>query len=267
MTENGKTYNLNYCLPADFDSTKEYPLIVAMHYCGGTAKQYRDALFGLCDSLKMIVVCPDNNSVVIPESKPDMLKIAIDSSRIFYPIDTTKIYLTGMSCNGEFITRWGLKNYYHVKGIFPWDPWIVSASPKLYNFDCKIPFVISAGASDPNFKVLIAVYDSLKAHQATVNLVIVPNIGHELFPGFSNEMVNCIYYLNGTPDFSIEPIKDFVVTNTDSVLTDVVVNNPGNKDLIYSATVSNRQTLSKIEIKPGNTKNHLTLKVVPKRNS
>lgn len=119
MTENGKTYNLNYCLPADFDSTKEYPLIVAMHYCGGTAKQYRDALSGLCDSLKMIVVCPDNNSVVIPENKPDMLKIAIDSSRVFYPIDTTKIYLTGMSCNGEFITRWGLKNYYHVKGIFP----------------------------------------------------------------------------------------------------------------------------------------------------
>lgn len=110
-------------------------------------------------------------------------------------------------------------------------------------------------------------YDSLTAHQATVNLVIVPNIGHELFPGFSNEMVNCIYYLNGTPDFSFEPIKDFEVLNTDSVLTDVVVNNPGNKDLIYSATFSNRQTVSKVEIKPGDTKNHLTLKIVPKRNS
>jgi len=263
MTNNGISYPLNYCLPSDFDSTKEYPLIVAMHYCGGSAMQYRDALAGLCDSLDMIVVCPDNNSQVIPESELNMLVTAIDSSRIFYPIDSTQVYLTGMSCNGEFITRHALNNFYPFKGIFPWDAWITSTDPTVYNFDCKIPIVISVGSADPNYKSLISFYDSLVAHKANVNLVIVPNTGHSLFATFSDEMVNCIYYLNGTPDFSFNPIGNTEVLSNDSVFINVVVNNPGNKELKYFATVNNKALVSVVEINQGSDSNHFKLKVVP----
>ena len=263
MTNNGITYPLNYCLPSDFDSTKEYPLIVAMHYCGGSATQYRDALAALCDSLDMIVVCPDNKSQVIPESELSMLVTAIDSSKLFYPIDSAQVYLTGMSCNGEFITRHGLKNFYPFKGIFPWDPWITSTDPAVYNFDSKMPIVISVGSADPNYKALISFYDSLVAHKANVNLVIVPNVGHSLFADFSAEMVNCIYYLNGTPDFSFNPIDPIQILNNDSVSIDVVVNNPANKELKYFATVNNKVLVSTVEIIPGSDSNHFKLKVVP----
>jgi hypothetical protein len=263
MVYSGTTYDLNYCLPSDFNESNQYPLIVAMHYCGGTAKEYRNMLKELCDSLQMIVVCPDNKSQQIPENRLQMLVTAIDSSKIFYPIDETKVYLTGMSCNGEFITRHGLENFYPFKGIFPWDPWITTTNPKTYNFDSKMPIVISVGSDDPNYKTIIAFYDSLKAHQAIVNLQIVPNTGHVLFPGFSNQMINCIYYLNGTPDFSFEPINKIEVTNNDSVYIDVFVNNPGNKELSYSCTFSTKYQVSKIEIIPGDTKNNFKLKFVP----
>jgi hypothetical protein len=265
MTEKGITYNLNYCLPKDYDQSNQYPLIVAMHYCGGTSKQYRDCLSLLSDSLKMIVVCPDNNSVVIPESQLNMLVTAIDSSKVFYNIDETKVYLTGMSCNGEFIIRHGLTNFYPFKGIFPWDAWITSTSPELYNYDCKIPIVIAVGSHDPNFVAQVAMYDSLKAHNATVSLVIVANIAHQLFDTFSQEMINCIYYLNGTPDFSFEPIKSIDLLSNDSVLVDVFVNNPGNKKLNYSATFNNNVYIKKMEIIPGDTQDHFKLKLVPKK--
>jgi hypothetical protein len=260
------TYNLNYCLPDDFDEAKEYPLIVAMHYCGGTAKEYRNNLLALCDSLKIIVVCPDNKSLVIPENREKLLVTAIDSSKNFFQIDTTQVYLTGMSCNGEFITRYGLKNFYPFKGIFPWDPWITSTNPKLYNFDSKMPIVLAVGAADDNYKTILAMYDSLKAHKATVNLLIVPGVAHSLFTGFSKEMINCIYYLNGTPDFSFEPIENKEIINNDSVMIDVFVNNPSNKKLKYSVTVSN-SFVSKTEIIPGDNNNSFKLKVFASKKS
>jgi hypothetical protein len=257
------TYNLNYCLPNDYDKTKVYPLIVAMHYCGGTATEYRNSLTALCDSLKMIVVCPDNRSQVIYDGRQSMLVTAIDSSRIFFPIDTTKVYLTGMSCNGEFITRYGLNSFYPFKGIFPWDPWIQNTNPKVYNFDSKMPTVISVGYFDPNYKTLVAFYDSLKAHHATVNLHVVPNVAHELFAGFSNEMIKCIYYLNGVPDFTFDPVGNSEVFNTDSALIDIHINNPGDKNLKFSAGADQIYFVTKTEILPGADKNHLKLKVVP----
>jgi hypothetical protein len=265
MIDNKVTYNLNYCLPGDYDSKKAYPLIVAMHYCGGTAKEYRNALAKLSDSLKMIVVCPDNNSNVIQESAEHMLVTAIDSSTVFYNIDTTQVYLTGMSCNGEYITRHGLKNFYPFKGIFPWDPWITFLSPTHYNFDCKIPVVISVGSDDDNYKTLVALYDSLKKHQATVNLLIVPGVGHSLYNGIYTEMINCIYYINGSPDFSFQPIADFELANSDSSILDVVVNNPGNKRLKYSAYASSKMIITKTEIIPGDNENQFKIKLIPNK--
>jgi hypothetical protein len=265
MIENKVTYNLNYCLPSDYSSSKTYPLIVAMHYCTGTAKEYRDALAGLSDSLKMIIVCPDNKSNVIPESAEHMLVTAIDSSKIFYSIDESKVYLTGMSCNGEYITRHGMKNFYPFKGIFPWDPWITNTNPKLYNYECKTPIVLSVGSEDPNYSTIVSFYDSLKAHQAKVNLLIVPGVAHVLYYGIYKEMINCIYYINGTPDFSFQPISDFELANSDSTVLDVVVNNPGNKKLKYSAYASSKVVITKTEIIPGDNENQFKIKVVPNK--
>jgi translation initiation factor 1 (eIF-1/SUI1) len=262
MIHNGKTYKLNYCLPNNFNDTVAYPLIVAMHYCGGTAVEYRAALSGLSDSLNTIVVCPDNNSNVIPESELQMLVTTIDSSKVFYKIDTSKVYLTGMSCNGEFITRHGLKNFYPFKGIFPWVPWITGASPKLYDFNSKMPIVIAVGSDDTNYKTLIAVYDSLAAHNAKVNLVIVPSVGHSLFGTFSNEMINCIYYLNSTPDFSFDPIAKTELNNNDSIQIAIKVNNPNHKDLKYSLTVDKKTIVKKAELLMGDDPEQMKVKIV-----
>lgn len=264
MVENEITYKLCYSIPSDFDSTKQYPLIVAMHYCGGSADQYRNALSTLADSLRMIVVCPDNKSVVIPESELNMLITAIDSTKAFYPINENEIYLTGMSCNGEYITRHGLNNFYPFKGIFPWEPWITAANPELYNFDCKTPIVISVGSKDPNYTPIINVYDSLKAHNADVYLEIVPNVGHSLPGNIWGPMINCIYYMNGTPDFSIQAVEDMQLNDTDSITFEVMATNPSAVDLQYFVTPDNNSLVSKIEVYPSKTSNAFSVKVVGK---
>lgn len=264
MTENNISYTLNYCLPNNYDETEEYPLIVAMHYCGGTSKQYRDGLSALSDSLNMIVVCPDNNSLVIPETELNMLITAIDSSKQFFNIDTTQIFLTGMSCNGEFITRHGLNNFYPFKGIFPWVPWILTQDPNLYNFNSYMPIVIGIGSNDPNYKSVMAIYDSLNTNGANVNLLLVPNKGHSMsFENFSDEMINCIYYLNGIPDFKINNIEDFNLLNSDSITFNITIDNPENKELSYSASYNNSLLISNMEVLPGENENEFNLKLVP----
>ena len=265
MIENNISYKLNISIPNDYDENLAYPLVVAMHYCGGTAVQYRNGLSGLCDSLKMIIVCPDNNSQVIPEKQLNMLVTAIDSTRHLYNIDTTQVYLTGMSCNGEFITRHGLNNFYPFKGIFPWVPWITTTNPK-YNFDSKMPIVMGVGSIDQNYTQLMATYDSLKAHDANVNLLLVPNIGHTMeFADFSNKMIECIYYLNGTPDFSINPVEDFSLLNSDSLMLDISVDNPQNKELSYSASYNNINLISQMKIITNENTNEFQLKLVPNK--
>jgi poly(3-hydroxybutyrate) depolymerase len=95
-------HSLFYSIPDNYNPAKKYPLIVGLHYCGGSGNMYRNSLNPLADSLQVIIACPDNSSNVIPDDHLDIVTAAADSARIAYSIDTTAMYLTGMSCNGEF---------------------------------------------------------------------------------------------------------------------------------------------------------------------
>jgi hypothetical protein len=229
----GKMHNLYYALPNNFDSLKKYPLVVGLHYCGGTGISYRNSLSPLADSLKMIVVCPDNSSVVVPDNELDIVTAAADSARKKFKIDTTAMFLTGMSCNGEFVFKHGMKKFYPFKGIFPWVPWIESRDFSKYKMDSDIPVVIAVGAGDPNYGILVALCDSLKKGGAKANLVIVPGVGHEeLFGAFATTMINCIQYLNATDTVKIDNIPNVIAKNTDTMVTvEIKVTNKGTRPL------------------------------------
>lgn len=210
----GAKHPLRISLPADYNASVSYPLVIGMHYCGGNSNEYRNALKPLCDSLNVIVACPDNNSQQM--TNKDFILATIDTARSMFNIDTASVYLTGMSCNGYYTVQQGLKEVYPFRGIFPWDAWIESFNSNTFNLNSTIPTVLSIGSDDPNYATILKLYDSLEIHGNVVDLVLVQGIAHTLgFSAFSNEMIRCYYYLNDTDAISIDTIPVVTMKNTE----------------------------------------------------
>jgi dienelactone hydrolase len=214
-------YKLLMLIPDDYNSARKYQLVVALQPCMGIAKTYRDGLKPISDSLKMIVVCPDVSQQWIGDNQWGIITASIDSAKAIYSIDTTSVYLTGMSCNGDYALRNGLKKLYPFKGIFPWAPYTLAPDPKKIDFKSDMPITLAIGTKDEYaYAPVLNVYDSLKTHGAKVNLVLVPGINHiYTFTNFGNEMIHSLLYLNDTNAISIKYSKgnlpDFDMVNTD----------------------------------------------------
>jgi hypothetical protein len=215
---NGVSHTLSVSIPSDYNPENSYPLIVGLHYCGGNSNEYRNKLQPLCDSLDLIVVCPDNNTNQI--TNPDFITASIDTAKSIYNINADEVFLTGMSCNGFATLQMGLDEIYPFKGIFPWVPYFSSFNSSTFNFDSQIPTVVSVGTNDGNYATILRFYDSLKAHQANVDLVIVQGIGHTLnFSEFSNEMIRCMNYLTDNNSISIGAIDEINMIDNDPALS------------------------------------------------
>ena len=262
-----KTHLLYYSIPDNYDASKKYPLIVGLHYCGGTAKSYRNSLTPLADSLQAIIVCPDNSANVIPDGQTDIVTAAADSARSSYSIDTTKMYLTGMSCNGEFTLRQGLNKFYSFAGIFPWVPWVSSRNQiSVYTIGSDMPTVLAVGTVDPNFGVLMSLYDSLKAEGANINLVLALKIGHqEVFNQFGNTMITCMRYLTSPKTISVGKIEDITLLNTDPAKElSVAISTTGSKELQVNVIVSNDNIVENPTVSFNSTTGKATFSITPK---
>jgi dienelactone hydrolase len=244
---------LSIAIPDDYDAGKKYPLVIGLHYCGGNSAEYRNALIPFTDSLKMIVVCPDNSSSYIGDDKTDLITISIDSAIKMYNIDTTSVYLTGMSCNGEVVLKEGMKKLYPFRGIFPWAPYMSTVESDAIDFNSNMPVTIAIGTYDQySFKIVLDLYDSLKTHNANVNLVLVPGISHTLnFPDFANEMIHSLYYLNDSGHISITALDTLNYEIMDTAATKEIkfkVYHLFSKELSVNSISSNIGTISDPEI-------------------
>jgi hypothetical protein len=212
----GAKHTLSVCIPSDYNPLISYPLVVGLHYCGGTANEYRNGLKPLCDSLDVIVVCPEDNSSD-QMTNSDFITVSIDTAKHIYNINADEVFLTGFSCNGKTTLQMGLNSIYPFKGIFPWAPWYYTPfTSTTFNLDSKMPVVISVGTLDDNYGMTLKLYDSLVSHGAKVDLVIVQNINHTMaFAQFSNEMIRCMNYLNDTNSITIDPVDNLEMFNND----------------------------------------------------
>jgi hypothetical protein len=228
---NNTEYTLCVNLPKGFDSNKTYPLVLALHYCGGNASQYCDALAGVCDSLQVIAISPEDNSGSELAST-EFIKVSIDSVISKYKIDTKNVYFTGMSCNGVTVLREGLAKVYPFKGIFPWAPYLSNTDNKIFNFQSEMPTTISIGTADSKLGLSLSFYDSLKIHNNKSNLVLAMQIGHVLaFSTFADEMIRSYRYINDTGAISINKIEDVSMKDNEVKEISVDFTYAGNKNL------------------------------------
>lgn len=264
-TASGKKRNLYYSIPDNYDPAKAYPLVVGMHFCGGTALSYRNSLSPLSDSINAIIVCPDNFLNQVADSELDIITAAADSARMAFNISADSMYLTGMSCNGETILRQGLKKFYPFKGIFPWVPYISSRNFTPYNLKSEIPTVLAVGTIDDNLTTLMILMDSLKSNGPDKNLVLAPNIGHvEIFKEFPSVMIKCIRYINTPKTIKIEALPDIKIKNTEPAKEfEVEVEYSGDKELLTEVFSSNLSRLKTSDASYSKSDNKVRFKLTP----
>lgn len=264
-TASGKVRKLYYSIPNNYDPARAYPLVVGLHYCGGTALSYRNSLSPLSDSINAIIVCPDNFQNQVTDTQLDIITAAADSARKAYNIAADSMYLTGMSCNGETTLRQGLKKFYPFKGIFPWVPYISSRNFAPYDLESDVPTVMAVGTVDDNFLTLMILMDSLRYNSPDKNLVLAPNIGHvEIFSEFPSVMIKCIRYINSPKTIEIAAIRDIKMKNTESAKElEAEVTYSGDKELQAEVISSNNSRLKIADVVYSKSENKLRFKLAP----
>lgn len=267
IEHNAKAYNLKICIPENYNPGQMYPLIVGLHYCGGNAQMYRDALSSLADSLNVIIACPDNNSSEITPSLSSLITISIDTIKTLFSIDEDEVFLTGMSCNGKATLLFGSDDTYNFKGIFPWAPYIFSSDLLRLNTKSDMPTTLAIGTKDASLKTVLSLYDSLKTVNNNVNLILVKDVGHTLnFNDFPDEMIRCYRYINDNDSITISAIDDVDIADNESKEIELSIENNTQNELSYRILSShpksfNAPDFSVIETEKGSTLN-LSLKPI-----
>ncbi len=265
MIVNSVTRNLLFSIPDNYNPDSTYSLVIGLHYCGGNAAEYRIALQQLTDSLGMIVACPDYLSLQVPNKDTNMFGILVDTACAKYNIDRDEVFLTGMSCNGEYILRQGLKGIFPFKGIFPWAPYVTLAWPTIYNFDSDMPTVISIGTNDDRLIPVLMVYDSLKRHQGNINLILDPGVFHTInYKTFSGVMFRSLDYLNNGSDIKIQALDDIEMNGDEIKEIKFKVDNPLDKDITLNYYSSQPVSLPVSEINSTDSVNQYSFELTPK---
>jgi len=198
ITFNGSQHTLAYFVPPNYNGANSYPLIVGLHGCGGIATAFRSSMIAISVNFDAIILCPDFLGGQISGSDGLIIPYSIDTTiNIYgYNIDTSAVYLTGFSCNGQETFKQGWNEVYPFRGIIPFNAWIPSITPD-YNFNSKIPTCICTGDQDGSYQNNIDLYDSLMAHNGTGKLNPLPGIGHIwYYAGRDAELTKCINWID-----------------------------------------------------------------------
>lgn len=195
---NSSPHTLAFYVPTNYSSSKSYPLVVAVHGCGGSAVSFRNGLIAISNNLDAIILCPDLKGGQMTGAKGLIIPYSIDTAinTLGYNINIHAVYLTGFSCNGQETFKQGWNEVFPFKAIIPFNAWIPSITTD-YNFDSKIPTCVCTGSLDASYGRNIALFDSLIAHNGVGKLNKMPGIGHMWNFGTRNdELMECFIWID-----------------------------------------------------------------------
>ena len=108
-----------------------------------------------------------------------------------YNIDTTSVFLTGFSCNGQETFKHGLNAIYPFEGIIPFNSWITSITND-YNYDSKVPTCICSGDQDASYPNNVTLFNNLTTNEAIVKLNTLIGINHVWsYNNTTEELLEC----------------------------------------------------------------------------
>lgn len=186
-------------LPTDYDSAKNYPLVVLLHGYGGSvyverAATENDALMNNCEEKDVILVCPNGRHKLpyeyggyMNKSMEDVLQV-IEDVKVNYTIDTGRIYLTGLSMGGY--GTWNISSKH---------PEIFAAIAPLCGYGeddidlqqlVEIPVYAFHGDQDATVsnRITISMVNSLKNLGGNVTYLELKGYGHNIWDYVYEEM-------------------------------------------------------------------------------
>jgi hypothetical protein len=197
---NGDQTFLGYFVPEDYDPLQKYKLIIALHFCGdgGEYSRYRDNLIETSVELNALLVTPDcgSNTMDIPER--EVVLGALNHANKRFNIDPEYVYLTGGSCNGRTVLKYGLEKIYDFRGVIPFNPYLPEWTEGFYDFTSDMPVCFACGTLDqPNYDYAQYAYSQLMSNHGRAGFVSMPGVGHDFYiPEFTNAMLESILIID-----------------------------------------------------------------------
>ncbi|MFH1052192.1 MAG: T9SS type A sorting domain-containing protein [bacterium] len=188
---------ISFYVPTDYDSTKQYSLMICLHGSGQPCYSYRDNLCPAWATFikNTIFACPEGggsagdfyNSV----GDETIIDSAISYSITNYSIDEEQIILEGFSLGGRSALKYGLDNPEKFKGLLLNTPAVQSQLDAKndpvyslnYNYQngTKLPIAITHGDTDEGYYFLIdTVFKILTDNNAMVTFTRIPGMGHSI---------------------------------------------------------------------------------------
>ena len=175
-TTSGKTIDVNLSVP-DIKPNDKVPLIIALHWAGNSAayKDYSECLaFPALEFMNAIIVAPSDHGLhwVADENESKLIKL-IDNMVKHWPIDSSKIIITGYS-NG------GIGSWYYAKE-YPDVFKVAIPMSGLYEVaNIEIPVYVIHGKKDELFNVYNVQNTILKSVEkgSQIQLKLLENHSH-----------------------------------------------------------------------------------------
>ncbi|GJM32588.1 MAG: hypothetical protein DHS20C18_15890 [Saprospiraceae bacterium] len=206
-TDYNATRTLYFYVPEDYDANQSYKLMVGFR--GGphdNAREFRDQLAFLADSIGAIILCPENMDHFWNEEGQTKLlfKYSVESVMDQYNIDPDYIYLTGLSYGGRHAVIVSMDTddgpIPNIRGVIPFAAGLESElAPNYEDIGDFPPACICIGDDDsPNFKAVSnTLHNDLISNGGISLLNAIPDVGHTVeFPTYPEEIMKCINFID-----------------------------------------------------------------------
>jgi len=235
-------HTLSYHVPMDYNQDSTYNLLVALHGCNGNSKDYRDEFANFSDSINAILVCPDFFGDQLEGSNGQLIIDAINETiNSGYTVDTTAVYLTGFSGNGQETFKQGWKEIYPFAGLIPLNSWIPEINSE-YKLRSTVPTCICSGTRDGSFGNNQRLYNQFTLFGGTALFNRMDGIAHEWkFASRDEELLECFDWFKS--------LSDVVVSTDELALIDAGIRiypNPVVDDAFYIENKNNPLLIVKI---------------------
>jgi predicted peptidase len=194
--------NCCYYIPPDYDSSRNYPFLLALHGAGMPARDMREWIMStIAVDIGAIVAAPDYNNVTSTEHMKYLLDSTLNYMRGSYKIDPARTILTGYSRGGKYSFDFGLDHPEKWTGIIAIAPAFKSIvmDDTLWENIEEIPMATIIGVKDHNFYYVDALMKEIPARGAKLRYIVKAGVGHNsaYFDSqeFKDDYMECYNYV------------------------------------------------------------------------